>query len=174
MSADVTATGRREIRAGVPHVVLERTFTAPVDAVWAAITEPSRLERWIGTWAGDPADGVVDFRMTAEGDDVESERFSILECDPPRRLVVESKSPGGDGDGDVWRLELDLIEADGTTTLTFAQGLPRPDSADNVGPGWEYYLDRLVAAEGGRSVAEVDWDAYYPALASSYEAMFRD
>jgi uncharacterized protein YndB with AHSA1/START domain len=173
MSADVTATGRREIRAGVPHVVLERTFTAPVDAVWAAITEPSRLERWIGTWAGDPADGVVDFRMTAEGDDVESERFSILECDPPRRLVVESKSPGG-GDGDVWRLELDLIEADGTTTLTFAQGLPRPDSAENVGPGWEYYLDRLVAAEGGRSVAEVDWDAYYPALASSYEAMFRD
>ena len=170
MSADVTATGRREIRAGVPHVVLERTFTAPVDAVWAAITEPSRLERWIGTWAGDPADGVVDFRMTAEGDDAESERFSILECDPPRRLVVESKSPGGD----VWRLELDLIEADGTTTLTFAQGLPRPDSAENVGPGWEYYLDRLVAAEGGRSVAEVDWDAYYPALASSYEAMFRD
>ena len=46
--------------------------------------------------------------------------------------------------------------------------------AENVGPGWEYYLDRLVAAEAGRSVAEVDWDAYYPALSSSYADLFRD
>ena len=174
MTADITATGRREVRAGVPHVVLERAFAAPIDAVWAAITEPARLERWIGTWAGDPVDGFVDFRMTAEGDDVEPERFTILECDPPRRLVVESKSPAQDGDGDVWRLELDLAEAHGTTTLSFAQGLPRADMAENVGPGWEYYLDRLVAAEAGRSVAEVDWDAYYPALSSSYADLFRD
>ncbi len=48
----VTPTGRREIRDGVSYVVLERTFDAPVDAVWAAITEPVRLERWIGTWQG--------------------------------------------------------------------------------------------------------------------------
>ncbi len=75
---------------------------------------------------------------------------------------------------DVWRLELDLAEAHGTTTLSFAQGLPRADMAENVGPGWEYYLDRLVAAEAGRSVAEVDWDAYYPALSSSYADLFRD
>ncbi|MBN0974248.1 MULTISPECIES: SRPBCC domain-containing protein [unclassified Gordonia (in: high G+C Gram-positive bacteria)] len=174
MTADITATGRREVRAGVPHVVLERSFSAPVDAVWAAITEPTRLERWIGTWAGDPADGFVDFRMTAEGEDVESERFTILECDPPRRLVVESKFPAQDGGEDVWRLELDLAEAHGTTILSFAQGLPRADMAENVGPGWEYYLDRLVAAEAGRSVAEVDWDAYYPALSSSYADLFRD
>ncbi|GAC00429.1 hypothetical protein GONAM_15_01380 [Gordonia namibiensis NBRC 108229] len=173
MNADVTATGRREIRDGVPYVVLERTFTAPVAAVWAAITEPARLERWVGTWDGDPTDGFVDFRMTAEGEDAAPEQMSILECEPPNRLVVESKSPDPEGGpDDVWRLELDLSEADGTTTLTFAQGLPRPEMAENVGPGWEYYLDRLVAAESGSGVDAVDWDAYYPALSAPYAQMF--
>lgn len=173
MSTDIAATGRREIRAGVPYVILERTFAAPIDAVWAAITDPSRMERWIGTWTGDPATGSVDFRMTAEGDDVESERFSILECVPPQRLAMTSTTTGDQGD-EVWLLELDLSETDGTTTLVFAQGLPRPESAENVGPGWEYYLDRLVAAESGRDVATIDWDAYYPALSEPYAAMFRD
>ena len=37
------------------YVVFERTFRAPIDDVWAAVTEPERLERWIGTWTGDPA-----------------------------------------------------------------------------------------------------------------------
>ncbi|MDS1116983.1 SRPBCC family protein [Gordonia westfalica] len=175
MSNGITATGRGETRDGVSYVVLERRFRAPVDAVWAAITEPARLERWVGTWAGDPTAGFVDFRMTAEGDDAPVERMTILECDPPKRLVVESTSPDpAGGPEDVWRLELDLAEAGGTTTLTFAQGLSRPETAENVGPGWEYYLDRLVAAESGDRVGAVDWDDYYPALSAPYAQMFAD
>ncbi len=42
---------------------------------------------------------------------------------------------------------LDLAEVDGVTTLTFGQSLPDPAWAESVGPGWDYYLDRLVAAE---------------------------
>ena len=34
-----------------------RTFHAPIDDVWAAVTEPERLARWLGTWTGDPATG---------------------------------------------------------------------------------------------------------------------
>ena len=62
MSTDDTTTrprpeavGRRLGRDGAAFVVIERTFRAPVADVWAAVTEPDRLERWIGTWAGDPA-----------------------------------------------------------------------------------------------------------------------
>src|SRR3990170_2940458 len=58
-----TPTGRREERSGRQFLVMERRFEAPIDAVWAAITEPERLARWIGTWTGDPASGAVDFRM---------------------------------------------------------------------------------------------------------------
>ena len=142
-----SATGRSEVRDGTTYLVLDRTFEAPIESVWAAVTEPDRLARWIGTWTGDPASGQVDFRMLFEGEDAPDEVFSIDECDPPRRLATRHQIPGNDF---VWRLELDLTERDGVTTLTFAQVMEDPEVAENVGPGWEYYLDRLVAAEAGR------------------------
>jgi uncharacterized protein YndB with AHSA1/START domain len=161
--------GRREVRDGTSYVVFTRSFLAPIAAVWAAVTEPERLGRWIGTWTGDPASGEVAFRMTAEGEDVAEETYRIEVCEPPRRLVTRSSV--GD-DGTEWLLELDLAESDGVTTLTFAQVMADPEVAENVGPGWDYYLDRLVAAEAGRDVAEVVWDDYYPARAGHYRAAF--
>lgn len=165
------ATGRRELRDGTAYLVLERTFHAPVDDVWASVTEPARLKRWIGTWSGDPASGSVEFRMTAESEDPPAEVHRILECDPPVRLVTESTSPGEDDT--VWRLELDLVERDGVTTLVFAQRMEDAVPADSVGPGWDYYLDRLVVAHGDGDVAAVVWDDYYPALSAPYAEAFR-
>ena len=48
-------TGRIEIVDGVHRLVIERTFDAAIDDAWAAVTEPERMARWIGTWTGDPA-----------------------------------------------------------------------------------------------------------------------
>lgn len=31
-----------------------------------------------------------------------------------------------------------------------------------MGPGWEYYLDRLAASLDGRDVTTVVWEAYWP------------
>ncbi len=136
------AAGRREDRDGAPHVVIERTFRAPVTDVWAAVTEPARLERWIGTWAGDP----------------------------PRRLVLSWMSGATGGR---WHVELDLVEADGVTTLTFAQRVPDTATWRDVGPGWEYYLDRLTAAESDGDVAAVAWPDY-EGMAGHYERLFAD
>ena len=166
---DPSATGRRERRGDATYVVLERTFRAPIEDVWAAVTEPGRLERWIGTWTGDSASGEVEFQMTAEGDDVPAEAHRILVCDPPRRLVTESRSGA---DPTVWRIELDLVEDAGVTTLTFGQRMEDGFPVDSVGPGWDYYLDRLVAAETSGDVAAVAWDDYYPALAEHYRVAF--
>ena len=163
--------GRREERGGSAAVVIERTFRAPVEDVWAAVTEPERLVRWIGTWSGDPASGAVEFRMTAEGEDVAPETVTVHECDPPRRLVLSwapSVPPSG-----LWHVELDLDEADGTTTLTFAQRIPDLATGRDVGPGWEYYLDRLVAALSGADVAAVAWPDY-EGMAGHYERLFTD
>ena len=164
-----TATGHHAQRDGATYLVYEREFRAPIADVWAAVTEPARLERWIGTWSGDPTSGSIDFRMTAEAEDAPVETHRILACDPPRRLVTESSGAGG---GAAWRLELDLAETDGVTVLTFGQRLEDSIPVDSVGPGWDYYLDRLVAAETGRDVAEVVWDDYYPALSEPYRAEF--
>ena len=161
-------TGRREERDGESYLVFERTFRAPIDDVWAAVTESERLGRWIGVWTGDPASGSVTFRMTAEGDDVADETIWIDECVPPRRLVMRSAQPVEDDL--LWAWQVDLTETDGVTTLTFAQGVTDTELAESVGPGWDYYLDRLVAAHAGKDVAAIDFDAYYPAFKEHYRA----
>ena len=160
-------TGRRETRDGQDVVVLMRQFRAAAEDVWAAITEPDRLERWIGTWEGDPANGWVGFRMTAESPEATAERMWIDECDPPRRLATHSSTPYGD-----WHLALDLEERDGVTTLSFAQRMSDPGLAADVGPGWDYYLDRLVAAETGGDVAAIDFTDYHPADSDYYRSLF--
>jgi uncharacterized protein YndB with AHSA1/START domain len=172
MSTDPTATGRKEQRADGTYVVLTRTFRAPAEDVWAAITESDRLSRWIARWTGDPATGKVQVHMLYEGEDVEPEEYTINVCDAPTRLELTSYMTYDANTPATWHLKLDLAEADGVTTLTFAQSMDDPAMAENVGPGWEYYLDRLVAAETGADPATVDFGAYYPALSAHYRTLY--
>ncbi len=166
-----TATGRREERDGSMYVVLTRTFRAPVEDVWAAVTEPERLSRWIGTWSGDPKQGEVEFQMLFEGEGP-SETFTIDACEPPHHLRITTSMPQEGKEPESWRLQVDLAETDGTTTLTFAQDVPDPVMAESVGPGWEYYLDRMVEAEAGADPARLEWDDYYPRMSAHYQAAF--
>src|SRR6476660_4990541 len=119
MNAQPTSgpTGRLDRIDGRLTLVLTRTFGAPIDDVWAAVTEPERMARWIGTWSGDPATKRVAFRMLFEdGDPGDGDDVEIRECDPPRRLAVTTYA------GEFsWQLELDLSERDGVTTLVFTQ-----------------------------------------------------
>lgn len=145
-----------------------RTFSVPIEDVWAAVTEPERLARWIGTWTGDPESGSVSFQMLFEGDEHEGEAMEIRVCEPPHRLHLTSQV----GD-EVWLLELDLTHADGVTTLTFTQPGITADNAGGVGPGWDYYLDRLVDVESGQDPAQRNFDRdYYPATAEHYTSQF--
>jgi uncharacterized protein YndB with AHSA1/START domain len=157
------ATGRIATVDGAVWVVLERRFDAHIDDVWASVTESERLETWIGRWEGDPASGAITVYMTAEAEDAAPERYDIRECEPPRHFAAETTM----GD-ERWHVALDLVEAEGLTTLRLRQRLGASENAGDIGPGWEYYLDRLVAAREGRDVAAIDWDEYYPALSSAY------
>ncbi|RLV57399.1 SRPBCC family protein [Aeromicrobium phragmitis] len=161
-----TPTGRHERRGTTDALVWERTFRAPIDDVWAAVTESERLERWIGTWTGDPADGFVTFTMNAEGEDIPPSRYEIRACEPPRLLRIDAVDDFG-----AWYLTLELREDAGVTTLTMSQVIDDVSTLENTGPGWEYYLDRLVAAETGADPAAVDWDDYYPAMRDHYVAI---
>ena len=149
------------------ELVIERTFRAPIEDVWRSITEPERMNRWIGTWEGEAGPGKrVMFTMTAEGDAVPEETL-IHRCDPPTHLAVES-SVGGMS----WPMQVDLSEANGVTTLVFQQSIdPGDEHASSYGPGWEYYLDRLATIHAGADFA--DWDDYYPAQVPYWEAQLR-
>lgn len=160
------ATGRSDDRDGTAYVVFERTFNAPIEDVWAAVTESDRLSRWIGNWSGDPASGSISFFMTAEAEDAPAETIFIDECSEPTRLVMRSARP--DDHSQLWTWQIDLGEVDGVTTLTFAQEVCDLTLAESVGPGWDYYLDRMVAAESGGDLTAIDFDDYYPAFAAYY------
>ena len=88
----------------------------------------------------------------------------IRVCEPPHRLHLTTQV----GE-EQWLLELDLTHADGVTTLTFAQpGVPA-EQVGAVGPGWDYYLDRLVDVETGADPALRDFERdYYPATSEHY------
>ena len=192
----VAPTGRREQRASGVALVFDRAFDASVADVWAAVTEPALLERWIGTWSGEPASGVVAFRMTAEGDDVGEEVTTIVDCVPRERLALEIGVDGAAGGP--WRLELTL-DARGSgvgggtdagtgtgagigidigsdtevgTVLTFAQLVDDPSGIGDIAPGWEYYLDRLAAVLRGTAVDAIRFDDYHPGQSDHYRAMF--
>jgi uncharacterized protein YndB with AHSA1/START domain len=139
----------------------ERHYDADIDEVWSAVIDPERMDRWIGTWSGDPASGTVDFVMTSEGV-TEGQPVAITACDPPRHLAVVMPSPDGP-----WPVTVDLTEDGGGTTLRFVHVLAEPYDASAVGPGWQYYLDRLGAALAGATVPD-DFDAYYPRFANDY------
>lgn len=156
-----TALGEVLREADGVRLRFERAFTTDIDDLWSAITDPERCARWLGRWSGDPTSGTVSFAMTAE-DDAAPEPVSIDACEPPRRLAVTFAT----GDGP-WPLEVTLTERGEVTELVFVHHLAEPYDASSVGPGWQYYLDRLAAVVTGAAVPE-DFEQYHPALADAY------
>jgi uncharacterized protein YndB with AHSA1/START domain len=154
-------TGRLSYRDDGLYIMMDRLFSAPVIEVWASMTRPAELSKWIGTYSGSPGTGAVKFLMNAE-EGAEWEYVSILECKAPHRF----KADFGTGE-DTWRALFHLVQGEGMTTLTFGQRLRSAAEVSTIGPGWDYYLDRLVAARAGKPMP--NWDDYYPAFKQYYK-----
>jgi uncharacterized protein YndB with AHSA1/START domain len=142
----------------------DRELPEPIDVVWAAFTEPTELERWIGTWSGDGrVGGTVIFQMTVEGA-AEGEAVLIVDCAPPTHLVVDWQIP----DQPKWQVEVTLHStSESVTGVTFVHRMTSSDALGDIGPGWQYYLDRLEASLAQTPMPE--WDDYYPALKNLYD-----
>lgn len=158
-------TGTIETIDGEENLVLTRAINAPVEEVFKNLTNSERLSRWIGHWIGDPADKTVQFYMTAEGDDIDPQPVTIDECESPRRLAVTF--PAGDAQ---WHLWCDLAPTETGTLLRFGQRLAGAGNISELGPGWEYYLDRMELARLGKST-DLAWEDYFPAQAAAYSAL---
>jgi uncharacterized protein YndB with AHSA1/START domain len=142
-------------------LVIVRTFRAPIEDVWASITESERTARWWGPWTGEPGAGrTIRYTMAFEAEGPASEML-IEACEPPRHLSVRAINDYGD-----WRLEAHLSESDGVTELRFTQHLDDKTNIGDVGPGWEYYLDNLVASRTGDKMP--DFNDYYPSQKQYY------
>lgn len=143
------------------QLVVSRTFHAPIEDVWASVTEPDRTARWFGTWRGDPGPGrMIEVQMGFEDEAPWLEK-RIDACEPPRRLALSNES------GDM-RIELLLSESDGDTELRLVHHLDPGDDVSAYGPGWEYYLDMLVASRDEPPTPSFD---DYLAMSSYYAAL---
>ncbi len=154
-------TGHVRTTATGTDLLLKRTFRAPIDDVWRSITDPESTARWFGPWEGDAATGKtvrvqLSFEQNAPWCNV-----TIVDCAAPHRLELSMKDEHGD-----WHLELTLAAHGDTTELKFVQRLSEAKLAGDVGPGWEYYLDMLVATREGRERPQ--FDDYYPAQKAYY------
>jgi uncharacterized protein YndB with AHSA1/START domain len=150
-----------ELPDGRPRLEFRRSWPDPIEDVWSALTEPDRMARWLGVYEGDRgAGGRGTFTMTQEEQAV-GEPMTILECDPPRRLVVEWQSEME------WRVELDLAVEGAETVLRFSQAFAAGTQLGDVATGWHWYLDKLDAEIGG-GAPPAGWDDFLAEVGPGY------
>ena len=145
------------------RLVIERDFRAPIDDVWASLTDPDRVARWYGGIEGELRPGsTVMVTMSAE-DGAPAEPMRIIGCEPPTRFLVETA-----GMGEPWRLEVELAESEGITTMAFTHHLPVGLNAEDFGAGWEFYADRHHASFNNNPMPDWDADRYQELLGPHY------
>ncbi len=110
----------------------------------AALFGPSLVDR-----AGFPGEPVADMAIDA--------------CEPPQRLAVRMSDEGG------WPLEVRLTEKGRDTLVVLTHGLDSTDGIGDIGPGWEYYLDMLIASRDAAPLPS--FDDYYPAQQEYYSSL---
>jgi uncharacterized protein YndB with AHSA1/START domain len=157
-----TPTGRVLATADGRDLVLERDLPGSIEDAWASITESERLARWYCSWTGEPRVGAT-VQLTLVGEDSDATSpAEIVACEPPNHLAVSTHDESGS-----WRLEATLTPIDpNRTRLRFVHHLDPEANAEEIGPGWEYYLDRLMAT--WTDAPPPDWDDYWPSLAAAY------
>ncbi|MGE5181165.1 MAG: SRPBCC family protein [Acidobacteriota bacterium] len=143
-------------------LILTRSFHAPIEDVWASVTQSERTERWFAKWEGDARPGnTIRIKMVFEPGDAWKDA-TIDACEAPHHLELTTKGPYGS------HLELTLREANGVTELVFVHHLSDRGGVGDYGPGWEYYLDNLVASREGVMLPK--FEEYYPSQKAYYLA----
>jgi uncharacterized protein YndB with AHSA1/START domain len=161
---DATPTGTIMTTERGPDLVLRRGFRAPAAEVWAMVTESERTATWFGSWTGEAAPGAT-VQLTMGFEEGTSSTDVLIErCEPPHHLRISTTDEHGS-----WLLELEVVEQGADASeLVFTHHLEAGADLASIGPGWEYYLDMLVAAHAGAPLPE--WETYYPAQKAWYEA----
>ncbi len=153
------------------ELVITRTFRAPRDLVFAAISRPEHVRQWYGMVPDSLKVCDIDFRVGGRwhyvlGGEAGGEDHSFsgeyLEIDPPGRVV--STESYDNMPGATYHVTVTLTEEDGVTTLHNHLVYPSKEWRDgHVDSGMEYGLnisyDRLeelvrrLAAESGSGAA---------------------
>ncbi len=147
--------GSGRIAAGEGRSVrLRRTYAAPIEDVWDALTDPERIGRWFLPISGDyRLGGRYQFEGNAGGE--------IVACERPHRLLVTWVYMDTGSPADVSEVEVRLTEAgQDATTLELEHTAVVPDEAwaqygpGAVGVGWDGGMLGLALHLLGGSVGD--------------------
>ena len=162
-------------------LTFERRLHHPVEKVWAALTDPSRLSGWL---AGDSSD--IELRvggrvlLTGHDSGIES---TVLALDPPHLIEYGWKTKNWDGGTIRW----EISEDGGGSRLRLTHRMPAIDLAadremmrrmgmdpDAFPPlpramaGWHTILDRLERTlEGGDQLPGDHWRTLFDQYAAA-------
>jgi uncharacterized protein YndB with AHSA1/START domain len=148
-------------------MTFRRHLPHPIEAVWAALTEPVERKAWFGETVIDARTGGTIEMMPDErpaAPDAKRLTGRILVWDPPH--VLEHEWHQRIVEDSIVRYEL---TADGEgTLLTFTHTGLSPAHARGFLPGTHTFLDRLHAHLAGTALPT--WSTRYEQLAATYPA----
>jgi uncharacterized protein YndB with AHSA1/START domain len=141
---------------GQPAVRFVRTYSHPIERVWAAVTTPEGLGRWF------PSQVEIDLQpggVVVFGDDPHREGHPgrVLACDPPRYLAFTW------GDNEL-RFQLESIEGGGCR-FTLIDRLDGRDTAARQAAGWHVCLaelDKHLAGDPNIGLDHANLDGWFP------------
>lgn len=127
-------------------VLVEREIEidAPREIVFELLTEARGLLEWMAVEA--ESDVVVGGRLWWRHENGAVMRGRFVEIDPPRRVVFTYgwEAGGPDVPPESTRVEIELSERDGVTTLRLSHHLLPAEVANDHRQGWEWFLKKLA------------------------------
>lgn len=135
-----------------------REFSASAQELWAWVSESAKTAQWFGPFERE-SDDVVAVTMTAE-EPGPPMQVKVTRCEAPNHLVLDTG---------MWVLELEV--GDGFISLFHV--VDDAQEAASIGPGWEFYMDRLAAAVAGEAVEAINFEKdYFPMMSEYFTAKY--
>jgi len=156
--------GTLRIEDGIGIVRLEDSFDTDIDDLWSAVTDPSRLSRWLCDIEGDLHVG-GEIRLHFHGSGWEGKSL-IQACEPPNHFQLRGKDEGLDYETvtEVW------LTAQGDKTRLIREGRGMPiDKLPAYGAGMQIEVEDLASYLAGRQPGDVE--ARWKALQTAYDAL---
>jgi uncharacterized protein YndB with AHSA1/START domain len=161
----------RNIPVGSLHYVdgrgtvrMEGVYDTDIDDLWSAVTDPTRLSRWVADVTGDLRLGgkfSASFTSGWEG------TGTVTVCDAPHRLLV-TLDPESEGEPEMTIEALLTAEGNETRLVIEDSGFTRDDLAAH-GAGWQAHVEDLVISLSGNERG--DWSARWKQLSPTYNDM---
>jgi uncharacterized protein YndB with AHSA1/START domain len=145
------ADGTLAVSGEIAVIAFERRLHHPVEAVWAALTQPQQFAAWLGPGALEPRVGGQVSIHTGPEDRPEAQPAmsgKVLAWEPPTVLEYEWAQPGLAVSVVRYELEADA----GETILKLTHRRSVSPGATGGRAGWHAYLDRLAAHLEGQPV----------------------